>query len=65
MFISKIDEDVKINESRTDDIKIDQPIELDSEEVSDLDLYLHVNNIRDYQEIKNIVNQIHLTDKKS
>ena len=48
---------------KTKDIKIEQPIELGFEEVDDLDLYLHVNNFKNYQEIKNIVNEINLSDK--
>ena len=58
-----IDEDLKSFEDKTEDIKIEQPIELGFEEVNDLDLYLHVNNFKNYQEIKNIVNEINLSDK--
>ena len=61
--ISDIDEDLNIFEDKTEDIKIEQPIELGFEEVDDLDLYLHVNNFKNYQEIKNIVNEINLSDK--
>ena len=61
--ISNIDEDLIAFEDQTDDIKIEQPIELGFEEVDNLDLYLHVNNFKNYQEIKNIVNEINLSDK--
>ena len=61
--ISDIDEDLNTFEDKTEDIKIEQPIELGFEEVDDLDLYLHVNNFNNYQEIKNIVNEINLSDK--
>ncbi len=61
--ISNINEDLNTLEDKTEDIKIEQPIELGFEEVDDLDLYLHVNNFKNYQEIKNIVNEINLSDK--
>ena len=61
--ISNIDEDLNTLEDKTEDIKIEQPIELGFEEVDDLDLYLHVNNFKNYQEIKKIVNEINLSDK--
>ena len=61
--ISNIDEDLNTLEDKTEDIKIEQPIELGFEEVDDLDLYLHVNNFKNYQEIKNIVNEINLSNK--
>ena len=61
--ISNIDENSNTSEDKTEDIKIEQPIELGFEEVDDLDLYLHVNNFKNYQEIKNIVNEINLSNK--
>ena len=61
--ISNIDEDLNTSEDQTEDIKIEQPIELCFEEVDELDLYLHVNNFKNYQEIKNIVNEVNLSDK--
>ena len=61
--ISNIDEDLNTLEDKTEDIKIEQPIDLGFEEVDDLDLYLHVNNFKNYQEIKNIVMEINLSDK--
>jgi len=61
--ISNINEDLNTLEDKTEDIKIEQPIELGFEEVDHLDLYLHVHNFKNYQEIKNIVNEINLSDK--
>ncbi len=61
--ISNIDEDMNTTEDQNEDRNIEQPIELGFEEVVDLDLYLHVNNFKNYQEIKNIVNEINLSDK--
>ena len=61
--ISNIDEDLNTAEDQNEDINIEQPIELGFEEVDDLDLYLYVNNFKNYQEIKDIVNEINLTDK--
>ena len=43
--ISNIDEDLNTSEDQTEDIKIEQPIELGFEEVDNLDLYLHVINL--------------------
>ena len=61
--ISNIDEDLNTAEDQNDNINIEQPIELGFEEVDDLDLYLLVNNFKNYQEIKYIVNEINLSDK--
>ena len=61
--ISNIDEDFNTAEDQNEDINIEQPIELGFEEVDDLDLYLHVNNFKNYKEIKNIVNEINLSEK--
>jgi rare lipoprotein A len=61
--ISNIDEDLNTSEDETEYIKIEQPIELGYEEVDELELYLHVNNFKNYQEIKNIVDEINLSDK--
>ena len=61
--ISNIDEDLNTAEDQNENINIEQPIELGFEEVDDLDLYLHVNNFKNYQEIKNIVNEINISDK--
>ena len=61
--ISNIDEDLNTSEDQTEDIEIEQPIELGFEEVDELDLYLHVNNFKNYHDIKNIVNEINFSDK--
>ncbi len=61
--ISNIDEDLNTDEDQNEDMNIEQPIELGFEEVDDFALYLHVNNFKNYQEIKNIVNEINLSDK--
>ena len=61
--ISNIDEDISIIEETAQDKKIEQPIELGFEEVNNIDLYLHVSNFKNYQEIKNVVNEINLLDK--
>ena len=61
--ISNIDEDLNTDEDQNKDMNIEQPIELGFEEVDNLALYLHVNNFKNYQEIKNIVNEINLSDK--
>ena len=54
--ISNIDGDTIIIEDSINDEQIEQPIELGFEEVKNLDLYLHVSNFKNYQEIQNIVN---------
>ena len=61
--ISNIEEDIGIIEEITQNQIIEQPIELGFEEVNNIDLYLHVSNFKNYQEIKNIVNEINLLDK--
>ena len=61
--IINIDEDSNVVEDQSENLKIEQPIEIGFEEVDDLNLYLHVNNFKDYQEIKNIVTEINLLDK--
>jgi len=61
--IINIDEDSNIVEDQSENLEIEQPIELGFEEVEDLNLYLHVNNFKNYQEIKNIVTEINLLDK--
>ena len=61
--ISNIEEDIGIIEEITQNQMIEQPIELGFEEVNNIDLYLHVSNFKNYQEIKNIVNEINLLDK--
>ena len=58
--ISNIDDDIEVaDESEL----VHQPIELGFEEVVKTDLYLHVNNFKNYQEIQNIVKEIELIEK--
>ena len=53
--IANIEEDIKdIKTSET----LEQPIELGFEEVKKIDLYIHVNNFKNYQEIQNIIEEI-------
>ena len=61
--IINIDEDSNIIEDQSENLEIEQPIELGFEQVDDLNIYLHVNNFKNYQEIKNIVTEINLLDK--
>ena len=42
---------------------IEQPIELSFEEIQNLELYLHINNFKNYQEIQKIVKEINLIEK--
>ena len=42
---------------------INSPIELGFEDVEKVDLYLHVNNFKKYQDIQNIVKEIELLEK--
>ena len=53
--IVNIEEDIK--DIRTSEF-LDQPIELGFEEVKKIDLYIHVNNFKNYQEIQNIIKEI-------
>ncbi len=58
--ISNIDDDIgDINDMQLPE----QPIELGFEEILKVDLYLHVNNFQNYQEIQNIVKEINLSEK--
>jgi len=58
--ISNIDEDSKNNEDST---IVEQPIELEFEEVVKVDLYLKVNNFKNYQDIQILINEIDLLEK--
>ncbi len=58
--ISNIDEDIAENNENS---TLEQPIEIGFEEVENLNLYLHVHNFKNYQEIQNIINEIQLTEK--
>ena len=61
--ISNIDEDIDFFDESINDVQIEQPIELGYEEVDKLDLYLHVIKFKNYQEIKNVINEINLLEK--
>ena len=61
--ILNIEEDIDSLEETNQEEQIDQPIELGFEEVNKVDLYLHINNFKNYQEIKNIIKEINLTEK--
>ena len=58
--ISNIDDD---NEESSVQEEIEQPIELGFEKVENLELFLHINNFKNYEEIQKIVNEIQLTEK--
>ncbi len=57
--ISNIDDD---NLSDISNEFIEQPIEIGSEEVEDVQLFLEVNNFKNYQEIENIIKDINLIE---
>ncbi len=61
--ISNIDENIDTIEQVNNDDLIEQPIELGFEEVDNIDLYLHVNNFKNYQEIQIIIKEINLLEK--
>ena len=58
--ISNIDDD---NEESSLQEDIEQPIELGFEKVENLELFLHVNNFKNYEDIQKIVNEIQLKEK--
>ena len=58
--ISNIDDDNEESSLKED---IEQPIELGFEKVENLELFLHINNFKNYEEIQKIVNEIQLTEK--
>ena len=58
--ISNIDDNSDVNKKN---IIIEEPIELGFEEVNKLDLYIEVNNFKNYQEIQKIVKEINLNEK--
>ena len=58
--ISNIDDD---NEERSLQEDIEQPIELGFEKVENLELFLHINNFKNYEDIQKIVNEIQLKEK--
>ncbi len=58
--ISNIDDD---NEESSAQEDVDQPIELGFEKVENLELFLHINNFKNYEDIQKIVNEIQLKEK--
>ena len=58
--ISNIDDD---NEESSVQEDIEQPIELGFEKVENLELFLHINNFKNYEDIQKIVNEIQLKEK--
>ena len=58
--ISNIDDD---NEESSVQEDVEQPIELGFEKVENLELFLHINNFKNYDDIQNIVNEIQLKEK--
>ena len=58
--ISNIDNNNKV---LLDTENLELPIELGLEKIQKVDLFLHVNNFKNYQEIQNIINQIKLNEK--
>ena len=58
--ISNIDDD---NEENIVQEEIEQPIELGFEKVENLELFLHINNFKNYEDIQKIVNEIQLKEK--
>ena len=58
--ISNIDDD---NEESSVQEDFEQPIELGFEKVENLELFLHINNFKNYEDIQKIVNEIQLKEK--
>ena len=58
--ISNIDDD---NEESSVQKDVEQPIELGFEKVENLELFLHINNFKNYEDIQKIVNEIQLKEK--
>jgi len=58
--ISNIDDDNEEGSLKED---IEQPIELGFEKVENLELFLHINNFKNYEDIQKIVNEIQLKEK--
>ena len=58
--ISNIDDD---NEETSVQEDVEQPIELGFEKVENLELFLHINNFKNYEDIQKIVNEIQLKEK--
>lgn len=58
--ISNIDDDIEESNVQED---MEQPIELGFEKVENLELFLHINNFKNYEDIQKIVNEIQLKEK--
>ena len=58
--ISNIDNEI-VEEDKQEVVEL--PIELGFEEVENLELYLHINNFKNYQEIQKLIKEIQLTEK--
>ena len=58
--ISNIDDDIEETSVQKD---MEQPIELGFEKVENLELFLHINNFKNYEDIQKIVNEIQLKEK--
>jgi len=58
--ISNIDNEI-FEEDKKEVVEL--PIELGFEEVENLELYLHINNFQNYQEIQKLIKEIQLTEK--
>ena len=58
--ISNIDDD---NEESSVQEDMEQPIELGFEKVENLELFLHINNFKNYEDIQKIINEIQLKEK--
>ncbi len=59
--ITNIESDEVLEENKQD--VLEQPIELGFEKVENLELYLHVSNFKNYDEIQKIVKEIDLKEK--
>jgi len=61
--ISNIDENISNTAEVNREDFVEQPIELGFEKIENVELYLHVNNFKNYQDIQNIVKEIDLLEK--
>ena len=52
----------RFQENNSTSESIEQPIELGFEEIKNIDLYLHVDNFKNYQEIQNIIKEIDIKE---
>ena len=58
--ITNINDNIKVDISKQN---IEEPVELGFEEFENLDLFLYINNFKNYQEIQKIVKEIKLIEK--